>query len=127
MRADAAAHGTFTATGGFGRAYQSSVSAYTSTGDGSAMVTRAGLPMQNLEFLRFHRIGTFAGGCLLTEGSRGESGALRNGEGEPLMARYGPGALMNGFAGVCALAWLFAVTSLRETKQASLEDIASGL
>merc|ERR1712046_319896 len=78
--------------GGFGRAYQSCTSAHTCTGDGSAMVSRAGLPMQDLEFVQFHPTGIFPAGCLLTEGCRGEGGILRNSEGEPFMARYAPTA-----------------------------------
>merc|ERR1712232_151018 len=87
-----AAHSTIIATGGFGRAYQSCTSAHTCTGDGSAMSTRAGLPMQDLEFVQFHPTGIFPAGCLLTEGCRGEGGILRNSEGEPFMARYAPTA-----------------------------------
>merc|ERR1711865_1101571 len=86
------AHSTVIATGGYGRAYQSCTSAHTCTGDGSAMGTRAGLPMQDLEFVQFHPTGIFPAGCLLTEGCRGEGGILRNSEGEPFMARYAPTA-----------------------------------
>ncbi|CAJ1438350.1 unnamed protein product [Effrenium voratum] len=86
------AHSTIVATGGFGRAYQSCTSAHTCTGDGSAMASRAGLPMQDLEFVQFHPTGIFPAGCLLTEGCRGEGGILRNSEGEPFMARYAPTA-----------------------------------
>merc|ERR1739845_56699 len=86
------AHSTIIATGGFGRAYLSCTSAHTCTGDGSAMVSRAGLPMQDLEFVQFHPTGIFPAGCLLTEGCRGEGGILRNSEGEPFMARYAPTA-----------------------------------
>merc|ERR1711972_1110033 len=86
------AHSTIVATGGFGRAYQSCTSARTCTGDGNAMITRAGLPMQDLEFVQFHPTGIFPAGCLLTEGCRGEGGILRNSEGEPFMARYAPTA-----------------------------------
>merc|ERR1712070_1129805 len=86
------AHSTILATGGYGRAYQSCTSAHTCTGDGSAMNTRAGLPMQDLEFVQFHPTGIFPAGCLLTEGCRGEGGILRNSEGEPFMARYAPNA-----------------------------------
>jgi succinate dehydrogenase (ubiquinone) flavoprotein subunit len=86
------AHSTIIATGGYGRAYQSCTSAHTCTGDGSAMATRAGLPMQDLEFVQFHPTGIFPAGCLLTEGCRGEGGILRNSEGEPFMARYAPTA-----------------------------------
>merc|ERR1711869_77252 len=78
--------------GGFGRAYQSCTSAHTCTGDGGAMASRAGLPMQDLEFVQFHPTGIFPAGCLLTEGCRGEGGILRNSEGEPFMARYAPTA-----------------------------------
>merc|ERR1712061_601329 len=86
------AHSTIIATGGFGRAYLSCTSAHTCTGDGSAMATRAGMPMQDLEFVQFHPTGIFPAGCLLTEGCRGEGGILRNSEGEPFMARYAPTA-----------------------------------
>merc|ERR1712019_19984 len=86
------AHSTILATGGYGRAYQSCTSAHTCTGDGSAMNVRAGLPMQDLEFVQFHPTGIFPAGCLLTEGCRGEGGILRNSEGEPFMARYAPTA-----------------------------------
>jgi len=86
------AHSTIIATGGYGRAYQSCTSAHTCTGDGSAMASRAGLPMQDLEFVQFHPTGIFPAGCLLTEGCRGEGGILRNSEGEPFMARYAPTA-----------------------------------
>merc|ERR1712125_85040 len=72
--------------------YQSCTSAHTCTGDGGAMASRAGLPMQDLEFVQFHPTGIFPAGCLLTEGCRGEGGILRNSEGEPFMARYAPTA-----------------------------------
>merc|ERR1712038_2074622 len=85
-------HSTVLAAGGFGRAYQSCTSAHTCTGDGNAMASRVGLPMQDLEFVQFHPTGIFPAGCLLTEGCRGEGGILRNGEGEPFMARYAPTA-----------------------------------
>merc|ERR1712166_490323 len=87
-----AAHSTVIATGGFGRAYQSCASAHTCTGDGGAMASRVGLPMQDLEFVQFHPTGIFPAGCLLTEGCRGEGGILRNSEGKPFMARYAPTA-----------------------------------
>merc|ERR1712232_1056609 len=80
------------ATGGYGRAYQSCTSAHTCTGDGSGMTSRAGIPMQDLEFVQFHPTGIFPAGCLLTGGCRGEGGILRNSEGEPFMARYAPTA-----------------------------------
>merc|ERR1739838_236367 len=80
------------ATGGFGRAYQSCTSAHTCTGDGGGMVSRAGLPLQDLEFVQFHPTGIFPAGCLITEGCRGEGGILRNASGEPFMARYAPTA-----------------------------------
>merc|ERR1712188_320732 len=86
------AHSTILATGGYGRAYLSCTSAHTCTGDGGAMASRAGLPMQDLEFVQFHPTGIFPAGCLLTEGCRGEGGILRNSEGEPFMARYAPTA-----------------------------------
>jgi succinate dehydrogenase (ubiquinone) flavoprotein subunit len=86
------AHSTIIASGGYGRAYQSCTSAHTCTGDGSAMASRQGLPMQDLEFVQFHPTGIFPAGCLLTEGCRGEGGILRNSEGEPFMARYAPTA-----------------------------------
>ncbi|KAF4661432.1 Succinate dehydrogenase [ubiquinone] flavoprotein subunit 1, mitochondrial [Perkinsus chesapeaki] len=86
------AHQTVIATGGYGRAYQSCTSAHTCTGDGGGMVSRAGLPLQDLEFVQFHPTGIFPAGCLMTEGCRGEGGILRNSEGEPFMARYAPTA-----------------------------------
>merc|ERR1719421_138274 len=86
------AHSTIVATGGYGRAYLSCTSAHTCTGDGNAAITRAGIPMQDLEFVQFHPTGIFPAGCLLTEGCRGEGGILRNSEGEPFMARYAPTA-----------------------------------
>ncbi|KAJ3011470.1 succinate dehydrogenase flavoprotein subunit [Thoreauomyces humboldtii] len=86
------AHQTVLATGGYGRAYFSCTSAHTCTGDGNAMVTRAGLPLQDLEFVQFHPTGIYGAGCLITEGSRGEGGYLLNGEGERFMERYAPTA-----------------------------------
>lgn len=85
-------HRTVLATGGYGRAYFSATSAHTCTGDGGAMVARAGLPLQDLEFVQFHPTGVYGAGCLITEGSRGEGGILRNGEGERFMERYAPSA-----------------------------------
>lgn len=86
------AHQTILATGGYGRAYFSATSAHTCTGDGGAMVARAGLPLQDLEFVQFHPTGIYGAGCLITEGSRGEGGVLRNSEGERFMERYAPSA-----------------------------------
>merc|ERR1711937_746516 len=86
------AHSTILATGGFGRAYQSCTSAHTCTGDGGAMALRAGLPLQDLEFVQFHPTGIYGAGCLITEGSRGEGGIIRNSEGERFMERYAPSA-----------------------------------
>lgn len=83
---------TVIATGGFGRAYFSCTSAHTCTGDGMAMVTRAGLPLQDLEFVQFHPTGIYGSGCLITEGSRGEGGFLINSKGERFMERYAPTA-----------------------------------
>ncbi|KAL7005697.1 succinate dehydrogenase flavoprotein subunit [Cystobasidiomycetes sp. EMM_F5] len=85
-------HKTVLATGGYGRAYFSCTSAHTCTGDGNAMVARAGLPLQDLEFVQFHPTGIYGAGCLITEGSRGEGGYLLNGEGERFMERYAPTA-----------------------------------
>jgi len=82
------AHQTILATGGYGRAYFSATSAHTCTGDGNAMAARAGLPLQDLEFVQFHPTGIYGAGCLITEGSRGEGGILRNSEGERFMERY---------------------------------------
>merc|ERR1719487_3121020 len=86
------ANNTILATGGYGRAYFSCTSAHTCTGDGNAMALRAGLPLQDLEFVQFHPTGIYGAGCLITEGSRGEGGILRNSEGERFMERYAPTA-----------------------------------
>jgi succinate dehydrogenase (ubiquinone) flavoprotein subunit len=86
------AHQTILATGGYGRAYFSATSAHTCTGDGNAMAARAGIPLQDLEFVQFHPTGIYGAGCLITEGSRGEGGILRNSEGERFMERYAPSA-----------------------------------
>ncbi|KAI5292808.1 succinate dehydrogenase flavoprotein subunit [Ascosphaera acerosa] len=86
------AHHTVLATGGYGRAYFSCTSAHTCTGDGMAMVARAGLPNQDLEFVQFHPTGIYGAGCLITEGARGEGGYLLNGNGERFMERYAPTA-----------------------------------
>lgn len=86
------AHHTIIATGGYGRAYYSCTSAHTCTGDGNAMVSRAGLPLSDLEFVQFHPTGIYKAGCLMTEGCRGEGGILLNSNGERFMERYAPTA-----------------------------------
>ncbi|HEY0943037.1 MAG TPA: succinate dehydrogenase flavoprotein subunit [Steroidobacter sp.] len=85
-------HQTILATGGYGRAYFSCTSAHTCTGDGGGMVLRAGLPLQDMEFVQFHPTGIYGAGCLITEGVRGEGGILRNSQGERFMERYAPNA-----------------------------------
>jgi succinate dehydrogenase / fumarate reductase flavoprotein subunit len=80
------------ATGGYGRAFFSCTSAHTCTGDGNAMALRAGLPLQDMEFVQFHPTGIYGSGCLITEGSRGEGGYLTNADGERFMERYAPNA-----------------------------------
>jgi succinate dehydrogenase / fumarate reductase flavoprotein subunit len=85
-------HLTILATGGYGRAYFSATSAHTCTGDGNAMVLRAGLPLQDMEFVQFHPTGIYGSGCLITEGARGEGGYVTNGNGERFMERYAPSA-----------------------------------
>jgi len=85
-------HQVILATGGYGRAYFSCTSAHTCTGDGNAMVLRAGLPLQDMEFVQFHPTGIYGAGCLITEGVRGEGGYLTNADGERFMERYAPNA-----------------------------------
>ncbi len=85
-------HMLIIATGGYGKVYYSATSAHTCTGDGNAMVLRAGLPLQDMEFVQFHPTGIYGVGCLITEGVRGEGGFLVNGAGERFMERYAPNA-----------------------------------
>ncbi|MGI9309142.1 MAG: succinate dehydrogenase flavoprotein subunit, partial [Gammaproteobacteria bacterium] len=86
------AHRVILATGGYGRAFFSCTSAHTCTGDGNAMALRAGLPLQDMEFVQFHPTGIYGAGCLITEGARGEGGYLSNADGERFMERYAPNA-----------------------------------
>jgi succinate dehydrogenase / fumarate reductase, flavoprotein subunit len=86
------AHAVILATGGYGRTYFSCTSAHTCTGDGNGMVLRAGLPLQDMEFVQFHPTGIYGAGCLITEGVRGEGGFLTNSKGERFMERYAPNA-----------------------------------
>ena len=86
------AHQVLLATGGYGRTYFSCTSAHTCTGDGNAMILRAGMPLQDMEFVQFHPTGIYGSGCLITEGARGEGGYLTNAQGDRFMERYAPNA-----------------------------------
>ena len=97
------ANNTVMATGGYGRAYFSCTSAHTCSGDGTAMVTRAGIANEDMEFVQFHPTGVYGAGCLITEGSRGEGGFLVNSEGERFMERYG--FLFGFYRGLFKVEW----------------------
>src|SRR5437667_4176350 len=107
------AHMTVLATGGYGRTYYSCTGAHTQTGDGNAMVLRAGLPLQDMEFVQFHPTGVYGAGVLITEGARGEGAYLVNNEGERFMERYAPSATDLASRDVASLAITIEIPGVR--------------